>query len=75
MEFIKRELKDAKEIGLRARSLVPLTRGPSSAAVQFDVELENLNQLDRFRPRASSASLGQKFALDAAFSSILPVRP
>jgi hypothetical protein len=45
------------------------------AAVQFDVELENLNQLDRFRPRASSGSRGRKPTLYAAFSSILRVRP
>jgi hypothetical protein len=71
MEFIRCELDDAREIGLRARILVPFTRGPSSAAVQFEVELEDLNQLDEFRHRANSASLGQKSAWMHAFSSIL----
>jgi hypothetical protein len=67
MEFIKPELEDAKEIGLRARILVPFTRGPSSAAVQFEVELESLNQLDQFRHGASSASLGHTAAWLHAF--------
>lgn len=71
MEFIKRELDDAREIGLQARILVPFTRGSSSAAVEFEVELENLNQLDQYRHRPSSASLGQKSTWMHAFSSIL----
>ena len=51
IDFIGREVEAARSNGLNARLLVPLTRGQGSAALQFEVELEKLDQLDQFRQR------------------------
>ena len=51
IEFIRGEIEAARREGLDARHLVPLTRGPGGAALQFEVELSNLEQLDRVRHR------------------------
>jgi hypothetical protein len=51
IEFIRREVEAAHQSQLQARLLVPLTRGPGGAALQFEVELENLDQLEQFRER------------------------
>jgi hypothetical protein len=49
MECIRREVQAARDKGLKARLLVPLTRGEGGAALQFEVELTSLDQLDQFR--------------------------
>ena len=49
LELINRELKAARGKGLNARLLVPLTRGQGGAALQFEVELKKLDELDQFR--------------------------
>lgn len=50
MGFIRREIAAARDNGLRARMLVPLTRGHhDGVALQFEVELTSLDQLDQFR--------------------------
>jgi hypothetical protein len=51
VDFIQREVKAAQSNQLTARLLVPLTRGPTGAALQFEVELSSLDQFDRFRER------------------------
>jgi len=51
IEFIRGEVVAARDNGLNARLLVPLTRGHGGAALQFEVELKNLDQLDDFRHR------------------------
>ena len=52
IEFIRREVEAAKGKGLNARLLVPLTRGPSGTpALQFEIELTSLDQLEQFRHR------------------------
>jgi hypothetical protein len=57
MEFIRRELQSARDSGLHGRILVPLTRGHGGgAALQFEVELANLDQLDQFRNRGAGTS-------------------
>ena len=56
IEFIKRETKAAHDKGLNARLLVPLTRGQRGAALQFEVELTTLDQLDDFRQRGVQSS-------------------
>src|SRR3982751_3480480 len=53
LEFISREVEAAQRNGLNARLLVPLTRGHGSAALQFEVELTKLDQLDQFRHRGA----------------------
>ena len=52
IDFIRREMEAAREKGLTARLLVPLTRGASGGpALQFEIELTNLDQLEQFRHR------------------------
>jgi hypothetical protein len=52
IDFIRREVEAARGDGLIARMLVPLTRGHGDgAALQFEVELTHLDQLDQFRNR------------------------
>ena len=46
VDFIRREMRAARERGLKARLLVPLTRGPGGAALQYEVELATLDQLE-----------------------------
>src|SRR5262249_29132630 len=46
IDFIRREVEAARGNGLNARMLVPLTRGHGDgAALQFEVELQKLDQL------------------------------
>ena len=49
LECIRREVQAARSVGLDARLLIPLTRGEGGAALQFEVELTSLDQLDQFR--------------------------
>ena len=51
IEFIRREVAAAREKGLGAKLLVPITRGQGGAALQFELELVSLDQLDQFRQR------------------------
>jgi hypothetical protein len=72
--FIRREAEAARAAGLKARLLVPLTRGQGGAALQFEVELTTLDQLDRFRHRGvgSGEETGDWMR---AFSEILLAPP
>jgi hypothetical protein len=52
IDFIRREVEAAKGKGLSARLLVPLTRGSTDGpALQFEIELTGLDQLEQFRQR------------------------
>lgn len=51
IDLIQREVAAAESEGLTARLLVPLTRGAGGAALQFEIELSHLDQLDQFRQR------------------------
>jgi hypothetical protein len=74
IDFIKREVDSARAKGLKARLLVPLTRGEGDAALQFEVELNSLDQLDEFRQSGveSPERTGQWMQ---AFSEILVCPP
>jgi hypothetical protein len=75
LEFIRREVEAARGNGLNARLLVPLTRGHGDgAALQFEVELQQLDQLDQFRNRGigSSQETGNWMH---AFSEVLTAPP
>jgi hypothetical protein len=57
IEFIRREVEAARKNGLDARMLVPLTRGHGDhTALQFEVELKGLDQLEGFRNRGVGSS-------------------
>jgi hypothetical protein len=49
MGLIRREVEAARRSGLNARLLVPLTRSEGGAALQFEVELTSLDQLETLR--------------------------
>ena len=75
LDFIRREIDAARGNGLNARMLVPLTRGQrDGAALQFEVELKSLDQLDQFRNRGvgSTQETGNWMH---AFSEILTAPP
>jgi hypothetical protein len=73
IEFIRREIEAARQGGLQARLLVPLTRGPGGAALQFEVELSSLEQLDRVRHRSAPGESNGEWM--RAFSEILRSPP
>lgn len=54
MDFIRHEVEAARAQGLGARLLVPLTRGDGGAALQFEVELTRLEQLEALRHRGGA---------------------
>ena len=68
VEFIKREVQAARARDLKARLLIPLTRGHGGAALQFEIEMKDLDQLDQFRRED-----GGQWML--AFSEILTAPP
>jgi hypothetical protein len=75
IEFIDREVEAARVNRLNAGMLVPLMRGHGErAALQFEVELTSLDQLDQFRNRGvgSSQETGDWMH---AFSEILTSPP
>jgi hypothetical protein len=49
LDAIRQELEAARKGGLEARILIPLTRSQGGAALQFEVDLKNLDQLEDFR--------------------------
>jgi len=58
MDSIRREVAAARQKQLNARLLVPLTRGGSDPALQFEVELTSLDQLDQFRQSGVASKAG-----------------
>ena len=74
VDFIRQEVEAARRDGLTARLLVPLTRGHGDAALQFEVELTDLDQLDQFRSRGvgSAEETGNWMH---AFSEVLAAPP
>jgi hypothetical protein len=75
IEFIRREVEAARGKGLNARLLVPLTRGHSNGpALQFEVELTDLDQLDQFR-NSGVGSVQETGSWMHAFSEVLTAPP
>ena len=72
--FIQQEVEAAQKSGLQARLLVPLTRGEGGAALQFEMELTNLDQLEQFRQRGTGGGQ-QTHSWMQAFSEILVFPP
>jgi hypothetical protein len=74
IEFIRREVAAAREKGLTAKLLVPITRGHPGVALQFELELTSLDQLDQFRQRGVSSD-EETGSWMHAFSEILRAPP
>jgi hypothetical protein len=49
VELIRREVQSSAGNSMNARLLVPITRGLGAAALQLEVELKSLDQLDQYR--------------------------
>lgn len=74
--LIRREIEAARSRRLNARLLVPLTRGPSGGpALQFEVELDDLDQLDQLRHRGVGDMEEATGAWMREFSEILRAPP
>ena len=73
LELISRELRAARTKGLNARLLVPLTRGQGGAALQFEVELKKLDELDQLRRGVGTKGDAGKWM--QSFSEILVSPP
>jgi hypothetical protein len=57
IDFVRKEVETALRNGLNARLLVPLTRGQGGGpALQFELELTSLDQLDQFRSRGAGSA-------------------
>jgi hypothetical protein len=74
LDFINREVEAARERGLSARLLVPLTRAHGGSALQFEVGLESLDQLNAFRQHGVG-SRDETGEWMRAFSAILVSPP
>jgi hypothetical protein len=49
LDSIRHEVEAASKTGLNARILIPLTRAHGGVALQFEIELTSLDQLEAFR--------------------------
>jgi hypothetical protein len=74
IDFIRQEVEVARRKNLNARLLVPLTRGDGGPALQFEVELTSLDQLDGLR-HDGAGSDEETGDWMAAFSEILVSPP
>jgi hypothetical protein len=74
IDFILREVTAAREKRLTAKLLIPVTRGQSGAALQFELELTGLDQLDQFR-QSGVRSGEETGSWMHAFSEILLAPP
>ena len=74
LESMHHELEAARKKGLEARILIPLTRAHGGPALQFEVALTSLDQLEEFRHR-SAGSPNEASNWMRAFSEILLAPP
>jgi hypothetical protein len=74
LALITREAKAAKEQGRKARLLIPVTRAHGCAALQFEIELDSLDDLERFRQKGVEGE-GTTSAWMREFDQILEAPP
>src|SRR5205085_9821195 len=74
LQSIRQELQAARKKGLDARVLIPLTRAHGGPALQFEVALTSLEQLEDFRHRGAG-SPDETTNWMHAFSEILLAPP
>jgi hypothetical protein len=75
IDFIRKEVEAAQRDGLNARLLVPLTRHHGAPALQFELELANLDRLDQFREHGVGDDRDNTGSWMRAFSEILTSPP
>lgn len=74
LDHIRREVAAAEAEGAKARLLIPLTRAHGAPALQFEVELTSLDQLDRIRQHGAGSPQDTERWMQA-FSEILLAPP
>lgn len=74
LELIAREAQAAIQQGRTARLLVPVTRAHGCAALQFEIELDSLDDLERFRQKGVE-NKGSTSAFMREFDQILEAPP
>jgi hypothetical protein len=74
LQSMEQELESARKQGLEARILIPLTRSHGGPALQFEVALTSLDQLEKFR-HGAAASRDDTSSWMQAFSEILTAPP
>ena len=62
LALIRQEVEAVRKLGRQARLLVPLTRAQDGAALQFEVELRNLDQLEVLRQRDEAQEVMRQFS-------------
>lgn len=60
LELLRREVSAAKEQGMEARLLVPLTRAAGGASLQYEVVLETLDAFETFREQGVGGEQGTR---------------
>lgn len=58
--LLEQQLESAKETGLEARLLVPLTRASGGAALQFEVIVPDLSSFETFREQGVGGESGTR---------------
>jgi hypothetical protein len=56
LKSMRQELEAARKKGLEARILVPLTRAHGGPALQFEIGLTSLDQLEEFRHQGAGSN-------------------
>jgi hypothetical protein len=60
LELLGREVSAAREQGLDARLLVPLTRAAGGASLQYEVVLNSLDRFETFRKQGVGGEQGTR---------------
>jgi hypothetical protein len=60
LALLGQEVGAAREQGMEARLLVPLTRGAGGAALQYEVVVESLDALEAFREQGVGGETGTR---------------
>jgi hypothetical protein len=70
IELVRQEVDAARQSGMEARLLIPLTRGHGDAALQFEIELNSLDQFESFRHQGVGSEAGTRDWI-SEFSNLL----
>ena len=60
LSLLTQEVQAANGQGLNARLLVPLTRASGGAALQYEVDVDDLNTFESFREQGVSGEAGTR---------------
>ena len=60
LELLGQEVKAARDQGMEARLLVPLTRASGGAALQYEILLANLDAFETFREQGMDGEAGTR---------------